>query len=136
MVKVGIQLKLLVEDGLAEVLGDSIEIQQVLTNLIQNALEAMEQGGTLTVSAKNGVLSFDRKRRAVVLEVRDSGSGIPLEQQKSIFNPFFTTKHTGTGLGLAISHRIVTRHGGLISFESEPEVGTTFTVELPAAPER
>lgn len=136
MVKVGIQSALLVEDSLTEVLGDSIEIQQVLTNLIQNAIEAMEKGGTLTVSAKNGALSFDRKRRAVVIEVRDTGSGIPLEQQKSIFNPFFTTKHTGTGLGLAISHRIVSRHGGLISFESVPEMGTTFMVELPAAPER
>ena len=60
-----------------------------------------------------------------------------MEQQKSIFNPFFTAKHTGTGLGLDISHRIVSRHGGLISFESVPGVGTTFTVtvELPAAPE-
>jgi len=133
MVRQGIQLKVLVEDGLADVLGDPIEIQQVLNNLIRNAVEAMETGGTLTVSVKNATLSFDRKRRAVITRVRDSGPGIPSEQQKRVFNPFFTTKHTGTGLGLAISHRIVSQHGGLIFLESAAGQGTTFTVELPAA---
>lgn len=133
MVKDGIHLKRLIEERLAEVLGDPIEIQQVLTNLIQNAIEAMEKGGALIIRVNNGLLSFDRKRPAVIIKVQDSGPGIPAELQKSIFNPFFTTKHAGTGLGLAISHRIVSRHGGLISFESGPEGGTTFTVELPAA---
>ena len=134
MTKDGIKLENPVEENLSEVLGDPIEIQQVLTNLIQNALEAMEKDGTLTISVENGTLSFDRKRPAVIIRVQDSGPGIPLDQQKNIFNPFFTTKHTGTGLGLAISHRIVSSHGGLISFESVPDVGTTFIVELPAAP--
>lgn len=133
MVKQGIQLEVLVEDGLADVLGDPIEIQQVLNNLVRNAIEAMENGGSLTISMKNGSLSFDRKRSAVIAKVQDSGPGIPSEQQKRVFNPFFTTKHTGTGLGLAISHRIVSHHGGLISFESTGAEGTTFTVELPAA---
>lgn len=102
--------------------------------MIQNALEAMDNDGALGISVEQGTLSFDKKRPAVVIKVQDSGPGIPLDQQKYIFNPFFTTKHTGTGLGLAISHRIVSRHGGLISFESIPDVGTTFTVELPVAP--
>ena len=71
----------------------------------------------------------------MIIKVRDSGPGIPPDQQKHVFKPFFTTKQPlGTGLGLAISHRIVSRHGGLISFESAPNEGTTFTVELPAAP--
>ena len=134
MAKDGIRHSLFVEENLAEVIGDPIEIQQVLTNLIQNAVEAMEKEGTLSISARNGTLSFDKKRPAVIIKVQDSGAGIPPDQQKNIFNPFFTTKHTGTGLGLAISHRIISRHGGLISFESTLEVGTTFTVELPAVP--
>ncbi len=130
----GIQLRLSLEEDLHEVLGDPIEIHQVLTNLIQNALEAMDKEGTLSISVQNGSLSCDTKRPAVIIKVEDSGRGIPFDQQKHIFNPFFTTKHTGTGLGLAISHRIVARHGGLISFKSVPDGGTTFTVELPAAP--
>lgn len=135
MTKEGILLELSVEDSLSDVLGDAIEIQQVLTNLIQNAIEAMEKGGTLSISIRNGVLSMDKKRPAVITSVKDSSPGIPSDLQKNIFNPFFTTKHTGTGLGLAISHRIVSRHGGFISFESVPGEGTTFTVELPAATE-
>ncbi len=134
MVRDGIQLRLSLEEDLPEVLGDPTEIHQILTNLIQNALEAMDNDGTLSISVEQGTLSFDKKRPAVIVKVQDSGPGIPLDQQKNIFNPFFTTKHTGTGLGLAITHRIVSRHGGLISFESIPEVGTTFTVELPVAP--
>ncbi len=134
MAKDGIRHSLFVEENLAEVIGDPIEIQQVLNNLIQNAVEAMEKEGTLSISARNGTLSFDKKRPAVIMKVQDSGAGIPPDQQKNVFNPFFTTKHTGTGLGLAISHRIISRHGGLISFESTLEVGTTFTVELPAVP--
>jgi signal transduction histidine kinase len=134
MTKDGIKFREFFEENLSEVLGDPVEIQQVLTNLVQNALEAMEKDGTLSISAENGTLSFDRKRPAVIIRVQDSGPGIPLDQQKNIFNPFFTTKHTGTGLGLAISHRIASRHGGLISFESVPGAGTTFMVELPASP--
>ena len=122
------------EEDLPDVLGDSIEIQQVLNNLVQNAIEAMQEGGPLTITAQKGVLSFDQEQPAVIIRIEDSGKGIPVEQQKNVFNPFFTMKPTGTGLGLAISHRIITRHGGNISFESIPDVRTTFTVELPAAP--
>ena len=133
MMKSGITIKLSVAENLSEVLGDPIEIQQVLTNLVQNAFEAIEQNGTLEIIAENGTLSFDKKRPAVIVKVQDSGPGIQPDQQKLIFNPFFTTKHTGTGMGLAISHRIISRHGGLISFDSVPGEGTTFTVELPAS---
>jgi two-component system sensor histidine kinase AtoS len=77
------------------------------------------------------VSSVDKQRLVLIITIQDTGSGIPVELQKSIFNPFFTTKPTGTGLGLAISHRIITRHRGIISFESTPGVGTTFHLELP-----
>jgi signal transduction histidine kinase len=132
IMKSGITIKLSVAENLSEVLGDPVEIQQVLTNLVHNAFEAMEKGGTLDIVAETGTLSFDKKRPAVILKVRDFGPGIPLDRQKHIFKPFFTTKHTGTGLGLAISHRIISRHGGLLSFESVPGAGTTFIIELPA----
>jgi|WetSurMetagenome_2_1015567.scaffolds.fasta_scaffold02555_4 PAS domain S-box-containing protein len=133
MVKDGIQSKLFVEEHLSEVYGDPIEIEQVLINLVQNAIEAIGGNGTVSIDVQNGTLSLDKKRPAVIIKVRDSGPGIPLDQQQNIFNPFFTTKYTGTGLGLAISHRIVSSHGGLLTFESVLGAGTTFTVEIPAA---
>ncbi|NTW36545.1 MAG: PAS domain S-box protein [Syntrophobacteraceae bacterium] len=131
--KDGIKLTVSLEENLSKVLGDPVEVRQVLNNLVQNAVEAMEKGGVLDITARRGVLSFDERRSAVIIEIRDSGRGIPLEQQRSVFNPFFTTKATGVGLGLAVAQRIVTRLGGTISFESTPEVGTTFCVELPTA---
>ena len=134
MTKDGIELRLSVEEGLPDILGDPIEIQQVINNLIQNAVEAMSGGGFLTITAEKGALSFDKNRPAVVIKIQDTGSGIPIDQQKNIFNPFFTTKSSGTGLGLAISHRILSRHRGILSFESTPNVGTTFFLELRPAP--
>jgi signal transduction histidine kinase len=92
----------------------------------------MDDGGLLTISTKNGLSSFYKDRPAVKIEVRDTGQGISTEQQGKIFNPFYTTKPTGTGLGLAISHKIMERQGGVLSFESEPGKGATFTVELRA----
>jgi signal transduction histidine kinase len=128
----GVQLRLSVDEDLANVLGDPVEIQQVVTNLIQNAVEAMEEGGVLSVTAQNGVLSLQENRPAVIIKVQDCGRGIGRENCASVFNPFFTTKLMGTGLGLAVSQRIVARHGGIIAFESVPDVGTTFWVMLPA----
>jgi signal transduction histidine kinase len=71
----------------------------------------------------------------VKVEIEDTGTGIPLSEQNSIFNPFFTTKDGGTGLGLAIAHKIIEDHGGSITFRSSPGMGTTFTILLPAAGE-
>jgi len=130
----GIELKLALEEDLPDVLGDPIEIQQVLNNLVHNALDAMSEGGLLTVTAEKGRFSLDSKRPAVIIKVQDTGCGIPTEQRKYVFNPFFTTKPSGTGLGLAISHRIVSRHRGVLSLESASDRGTTFCLELPPAP--
>ena len=129
----GIELRLFVEEDLPDIFGDSIEIQQVLNNLVDNAIDVMSGGGLLSIAARRCTFSAEMKRPAVSITVQDSGSGIPVEAQDSIFNPFFTTKPTGTGLGLAISHRIISRHGGIIFFETSANTGTTFHIEFPVA---
>jgi signal transduction histidine kinase len=102
------------------------ELNQVWTNLVTNALDAMDGQGTLTVSTRV-------VRDAVVVEVADTGAGMPPEVQAHVFDPFFTTKGVGkgTGLGLDISRQIVDRHGGEITVESRPGA-TVFRVRLPA----
>jgi len=105
---------------------DPQQIEQVLINLVTNAVQAMPDGGTLDVSLKE----HDDN---LVITMRDSGVGIPEENVVRIFDPFFTTKPEGegTGLGLSVSYGIVSRHRGLIEVESEVGIGTTFIVTLP-----
>jgi two-component system NtrC family sensor kinase len=115
------------EPDLAPIQASPTEIQQVLLNLVNNAIDAIERpGGTVTVSTRT-------EGDAVVLEVRDTGKGIPEANLARIFDPFFTTKPVGqgTGLGLSICYGIVEKAGGGISVESEIEQGTTFTVSFP-----
>lgn len=131
LTKSGIVLQLKVAEGLPELRGDAIEFQQVFNNLLQNAVDAMAQGGTLTIRACKGLFSLDKNRQAVIISFLDTGPGIPVEHRGSIFNPFYTTKPAGTGLGLAICHRIVSRHGGAIFCESTSNAGTTFQIEFP-----
>jgi len=111
------------------VLGDPGKIEQVLLNLVVNALHALSQGGRLEIKTR-------RARGAAEVEVKDNGPGIPKEHQDQLFHPFFTTKPAGegTGLGLAICYRIVADHGGQITFESQAGAGTTFRITLPIAP--
>jgi signal transduction histidine kinase len=105
-------------------------MKQVLLNLIHNALQAMPQGGDLTV-ATSTVCRGDRNW--VVMSVKDGGIGISPTDQIRVFEPFFTTKgdRGGTGLGLSVTYGIVTDHGGTIEILSEPNLGSTFTVWLP-----
>ncbi|MFA7404072.1 MAG: ATP-binding protein [Pelobacteraceae bacterium] len=105
---------------------DDDQLRQVFTNLIVNGLQAMETGGTLTVSTV-----IDQETGRCSVTIGDSGSGISADVQKKLFTPFFTTKPKGTGLGLAVSYGIVTDHGGDIKVESEPGKGATFKVLLP-----
>ncbi len=124
--------KVTIQERLAEnlplVRGDKNQLQQVVLNLSLNACEAMEGGGTLTITtaAENG---------RVILRVADSGHGIKPELLDRIFEPFFTTKPVGkgTGLGLSVTYGIIQRHGGTIEIESAEGAGTTFTITLPAA---
>lgn len=103
---------------------DPTQIQQVLVNLIKNALQAMTKGGTLTLQTGEGA-------DGVWVSVSDTGGGIPQEQINRIFEPFYTTKKKGTGLGLMIVQRIVRAHGGRIDLESQVNRGTTFRIWLP-----
>ena len=113
---------------------DATQIEQVLLNLCVNARDAMPHGGKITVATASGTL---RNQPAVVINVSDTGDGIPEHIQDKIFEPFFTTKDVGkgTGLGLATSFSVVTRHQGEIRCDSSPGQGTTFSVVLPCASE-
>jgi signal transduction histidine kinase len=124
--KRGVRLELSLPEAPLVVMGSDGELQQVITNLALNAIDAMPDGGTLTVTA-------GRAGRWAELAVADTGSGIPADQLERIFEPFFSTKlgRGGTGLGLSISHDIIRRHGGDVEVESEPGDGTRFTVRLP-----
>jgi signal transduction histidine kinase len=115
------------------------ELQQVLSNLITNAIHAMPEGGLITVTTGlETTRSPDEKatpsRGFAVVAVRDAGTGIPLDVLPQIFDPFFTTKEvgSGTGLGLSVSYGIVRDHGGWISVDTRVGEGTTLTVYLPA----
>jgi two-component system cell cycle sensor histidine kinase/response regulator CckA len=117
---------------------DAGQIEQVVNALMLNAREAMPQGGTVRVRARNVV--FDDKLGAILpdghyikITITDRGSGIPEELRTKIFDPYFTTKSTGTGLGLAISYSIVKKHGGLLVLESSSSEGTSFAFYLRAS---
>ena len=109
---------------------DEILMRQALSNLVQNAIEAMPAGGDLTVSA--AVRALQGRRREVDVTIADTGVGIPKDRLAKIFLPFFTMKAKGTGLGLALVHKIVLLHNGRIEVESREGTGTTFHVFLPA----
>jgi signal transduction histidine kinase len=109
-----------------KVRADRSEVEQIVVNLCSNALDAMPKGGRLTVRTRP-------ERGRALVEVEDTGPGIPPELRERIFEPFFTTKARGrgTGLGLALAQQIAQRHGGDISVSSEPGKGSVFTVSLP-----
>ena len=131
----GIDLRLAPNDAPLPVRVDPQQIKQVLINLIQNAADATGTGGTITLQARAGTRpSPHGSVPAVILEVADTGTGIPPEVQKRLFDPFFSTKETGTGLGLAIAARIVEKHGGALQYQTRVNHGTVFGVVLPPAP--
>lgn len=111
---------------------NAADLRRVIVNLMINALQAMPQGGELTIKTERNGGDGARSR----VTVADTGVGIPKHQQKKIFFPYFTTKQSGTGLGLSGAQRILLSYHGSIQFWSEPGKGTRFTVELPIAQER
>ena len=114
--------------GLPKLRIDIHQVQQVLINVILNAIQAMEKGGTLTVR------TFLTNGDGVGIEVRDTGIGISRAHLKKIFDPFFTTKSEGTGLGLSISLKILENHGATIDVVSEEGKGSAFTIHFPPSP--
>jgi len=125
---------------LPQVLADFDKIQQILINIILNAIQAMPEGGYLTIatSVAKGVRVRDTKKDTVRIDIKDTGIGIPKENLKKLFTPFFTTKEKGKGVGLGLSvvHGIIGKHKGKIEVESEQDVGTTFSIYLEVMDEK
>jgi two-component system NtrC family sensor kinase len=116
------------ESSLPPVTAERSQLQQVLMNIIINALQAMDEKGTLILATRKDTEGF------VEVRISDTGRGIPVDEIDKIFDPFYTTKESGegTGLGLSIAYGIVTKHKGTISVDSEVGKGSTFTIRLPA----
>ncbi|HET6461758.1 MAG TPA: PAS domain S-box protein, partial [Syntrophales bacterium] len=123
---------------------DDVQIRQVINNLVVNARESMPTGGNIIINAENVNVTAGnglplKEGMYVRWSVKDCGIGISQEDLQKIYDPYFTTKPTGTargmGLGLAICHSIIKKHDGFIYVESEPGVGSTFSVYLPASPQ-
>jgi signal transduction histidine kinase len=123
----GIQMTVQQDDSLRSVLADRESLRSVLTNLVINAVEAIDgEGGTVSIKLSNV------EDNSVKVEISDTGCGISAQDISKVFEPYFSTKETGTGLGLAIVKKAIDDHGGSISVSSKEGSGTTFTIILPA----
>jgi signal transduction histidine kinase len=125
-----VKVKLDVPTTLPPIYGDRQQLRQVILNLVLNALDAMPQRGSLTLSATNS-----NEREHLEIKVEDTGTGIPAHVLQKIFDPFFTTKAStaGTGLGLSVSLGIIRRHGGDILINTKVGKGTCLTLLMPTA---
>jgi two-component system, NtrC family, sensor histidine kinase AtoS len=119
-----IQFEKALQDDLPPLLADSAQLQQVLLNLLLNAIEAIPEAGTITVTSR-------REEGHVRITIADTGKGIEEERLEEIFNPFFTTKSKGSGLGLAISKRLIEQHQGSLTARNNPDGGAAFIILLP-----
>ncbi len=124
--KIQVEIDLKLAEGLPWVKADFDQLYQACLNVLANGAQAMESGGVLTVVSK-------QVEQWVVIEVGDTGCGMSAEEMDQLFSPFYTTKNRGTGLGLAIVKNIIDNHDGEVLVESEEDVGTVFTLRLPAA---
>lgn len=122
----GIKAVVDIAPNLPKVMGNAENLKQCLINLVKNAIEAMPDGGTLTLRAY-------RDDGRVIILIQDTGMGIPPELQEQVFSPFFSTKHGGAGLGLAMSRKVIEEMGGKVLLKSKPGEGTTLILRLPAA---
>ena len=114
------------DNDLTPISGDKKQLTRVFLNLFLNSIEAMPNGGNITVSA-----SLNEDGESLMITVADTGCGIEVDELPYIFDPFFTTKETGTGMGLSIVYNAIEQHGGNIEVESQPQKGTKFIISLP-----
>ncbi len=123
------------DPSIPPIMADEAQLTQVFLNLIRNSIEAMPDGGRVTVSsrvlAEYQLARNENRSRMVAVEVADSGPGIPAENLAKVGTPFFSTKDGGTGLGLAICQKIVAEHRGMLKIDSKPGQGTKISVLLP-----
>ena len=133
----GVKVSIVIPDDIPLLVMDPGQISQVLGNLVENAYQAMPEGGELTIKAHTIENSKDSEKsmesECIVLSIQDTGTGISEENMKKLFDPLFSTKERGIGLGLAISESIIEANGGSIEVESEEGVGSIFKVNLPVA---
>src|SRR5205085_6137763 len=122
--RAAIACNLELDERLEPIAADPELLHRALSNLVLNAMDAMPQGGALTIRTK-------QENDRAYLEVSDTGTGLTPEECARLFTPYYTSKQHGTGLGLAIVQSVVSDHGGRISVRSEPGRGTTFRIELP-----
>ena len=133
MAEQAIEFKFECEDDL-QLKADIHQLKQVLINLIKNAAESLDRGGAVCLRGKRGTRQLNGKLSEVaIIEVEDTGPGIPTEIRGKIFDPFFSTKGDGTGLALAIAARIIDKHGGNLEFDTQLGKGTIFRIVLPPA---
>jgi len=135
----GIEIVREYDPSIPEILADADRIRQVLLNLVRNALQAMEAGGSLGIATRMTLAHRVRgpagaQLPTLAIEVRDQGPGISEENLGKLATPFFTTRPGGTGLGLAVSRHWVARHGGSLQIQSAPGRGTRVRVVLPLRP--
>lgn len=121
--------------SLPRIKADKDQLEQVFINIILNAVQAMPNGGELTLRTKLRPQGAKGSAKGVELTIIDTGCGVPQENLGKIFDPFFTTKHDSTGLGLSITHSLLSRHHGTIAVESEVGKGTTFVLTFPLSSE-
>jgi len=140
----GIRCKYHIDEDIQVVAMDVGQISQVVNNLVINAIQAMKNSGTIRIYIRNTIIAdeeaaaknLQRPGKYVSIAVQDQGTGIPEDILPKIFDPYFTTKDSGNGLGLASCYSIVRKHDGHIEVESTLNIGTTFTILLPAAREQ
>lgn len=125
---VNVTIKTYFDTHLTRIICDKDKIKQVMLNLIKNAMEAMPNGGNLTINVRQS------DGQNVKISVKDEGCGIPQEKIDHLGEPFYTTKEQGTGLGLSICYKIIEHHNGYIEVHSEQGVGTEFKILLPIDP--
>jgi signal transduction histidine kinase len=130
IVRNGVSVQTRLADGLCPVHGDRVQLQQVILNLILNAVEAM---GSAEAGPRDLLLSTEPDRGGVLVAVRDSGPGIVPEHLERVFEAFYSTKSTGVGMGLSICRSIVNAHGGRLWAEVNVPRGSVFQFTLPGA---